>query len=950
MKKLHIAFVLYFILTSWLYAQNEKIDLLLKWKHQFQFAGYYMAKEKGFYNDLELDVNIKVSLDKDTPTKLEDMHSTYAILDPSALIEQKNDRKIRALAAIFQQSPVIFLSLKSNDIKSPQDFVGKNIVAILEKNNATLATLLKKEGIKNNQFNLIQKYPSINDLIENKADIISAYLTDSPYLLKEMGYEYNIIDPLAYGIDFYGDMIFTSQNEVSNHPNRVKRFLSATFKGWYYALNNIDETIEVIKNKYKSELDIKTLKYEALKTKELIMPERIPIGQINNTKINSILTIFDELGYINLNKNEKNINILQSNNFNISFVEFWKNLTLEEKNFLKNHKKIVLGVRDNFLPFYGLNNEGNKKGLIVDLNKKFENLLGINLELKPILIKNMSDKLKKGEIDLFYGTKVAHGGDYLYTKPFATYSAAAFSKDKNLKINSIESLKNKKVAVLKGTNAKKYLKDITVIEKKDIFDLLNSISSGEADILIDAKPSVEYYKKNYKVNKLYLNGIFYQYLLNLSLVMKKDQLILKHIFDKAIKYIGEKNLEKLFAPLTSNENNFNKLKLNQKEVDFLTKHSTVTVGTDINWPPFDFTKNGVAQGYSVDFLKLIEQKTGLHFKFINKYPWHETVNLFKHKKIDMLSIIGKNKEREKFTLFTAPILSSSISIAYKKGTTEKTIEFFNTNSLKLGVIKDYWIVDKIKSLYPHIKVVEYKSSVDAFKDISNGKIGGFIGTTNFLSYQINRNLFTDISLSSPVILKNKSHEKYFIGVRKDLPILYSIIQKAIDSIKEDEILKLYTKWFGNMLEGSISKKLLLSDAQKEFLSSHKDIRLGIDTSWPPFDFVDEKGNYQGIIKDITNYIFKNNLELNIKPITQTNWNKHIKAIEDKKIDVIAGIVKSPKRSEKMLFSNPYLKLPLVIVGKSNNILIDSLSDLKGKEVGVIKGYITYNILKENIHL
>lgn len=210
------------------------------------------------------------------------------------------------------------------------------------------------------------------------------------------------------------------------------------------------------------------------------------------------------------------------------------------------------------------------------------------------------------------------------------------------------------------------MNDIKVFPKNDVFELLESIFLDESEILLGTLPTIEYYKNKYKLKDLYLNGIFYQNPIQLSLAFEKDNFLLKSIFDKAIEYIGERELGKLFNIWISDERYENHLKLTEEERSFLANKSVIKVGTDQNWAPFEFFKNGKSQGYAIDFLGLIEKRLGISFELANQYPWDETVEKFKNKELDMMSLVAKNEAREKYMLFTSPILSSTIGLAYKK--------------------------------------------------------------------------------------------------------------------------------------------------------------------------------------------------------------------------------------------------------------------------------------------
>ncbi|MBL4760849.1 MAG: ABC transporter substrate-binding protein [Mariprofundaceae bacterium] len=117
--KLLCVLLSFFLTSSFAYAGHGKISLQLKWKHQFQFAGYYMALENGYYRDASLDVNIiEGDSEKQPIQQVLNHHSTYAITDTGALLARANGKPIKALAAIFQHSPSALMVLKSSGINT----------------------------------------------------------------------------------------------------------------------------------------------------------------------------------------------------------------------------------------------------------------------------------------------------------------------------------------------------------------------------------------------------------------------------------------------------------------------------------------------------------------------------------------------------------------------------------------------------------------------------------------------------------------------------------------------------------------------------------------------------------------------------------------------------------------------------------------------------------------
>jgi ABC-type nitrate/sulfonate/bicarbonate transport system substrate-binding protein len=104
----------------------EKISLQLKWHHQFQFAGYYAALEKGFFRDEGLEVELK---DRDVAqNNVEQVlqgESQYGIADSVLFLYQAQKSPIVIIAPIFQHSPNVLLTLKSSGIDSPYKLIGK---------------------------------------------------------------------------------------------------------------------------------------------------------------------------------------------------------------------------------------------------------------------------------------------------------------------------------------------------------------------------------------------------------------------------------------------------------------------------------------------------------------------------------------------------------------------------------------------------------------------------------------------------------------------------------------------------------------------------------------------------------------------------------------------------------------------------------------------------------
>ena len=210
-------------------AELEKVSLQLKWKHAFQFAGFYMAKEKGFYHDAGLEVEIREMSAKTSLTdEVISGRATYGVSDSALVPSKLSGKPVVALSVIFQHSPLALLTLKSSGIDVPEKLQGKRVMMFDEEMNASLNSMLKSQNIFYGDFKRIPHSFSIEELINGKTDAYEVYFTDQPHQLELLNIEYNLLKPGEYGYDFYGDILFTSQHELTLYPQRTSAFNKAS--------------------------------------------------------------------------------------------------------------------------------------------------------------------------------------------------------------------------------------------------------------------------------------------------------------------------------------------------------------------------------------------------------------------------------------------------------------------------------------------------------------------------------------------------------------------------------------------------------------------------------------------------------------------------------------------------------------------------------------------------
>jgi len=259
----------------------EKVSLQLHWKYQFEFAGFIAAKEKGFYRDAGLDVELKeYRFGQNVVDEILNDKSTYGIYNSNLLELYMIGKPIKLMASFFKRSAIVIIT--KPDIKTIKDLRGKTIMAAGKKDfDSNFKYIFDEENIDIDSLKFIPHTYDIQSFINGKCDAMTAFISDQPYQLDKLGVKYNIIDPTEYGIYNLQLELFTTQDEIKYHNARARVFKEASIKGWKYALSHREELIKVIKTKYNPSLSYDFLSNEAKKTELLLLPKVYNIGSID---------------------------------------------------------------------------------------------------------------------------------------------------------------------------------------------------------------------------------------------------------------------------------------------------------------------------------------------------------------------------------------------------------------------------------------------------------------------------------------------------------------------------------------------------------------------------------------------------------------------------------------------------------------------------------------------
>ena len=275
----------------------KPITVQLKWHHQFQFAGYYAAIEKGFYRQAGLEVSLlEAEPGLDPISVVLNKQAEFGVGTSELVLAFNKGAPISILGVIMQHSPLNLMTLTDSGIDHIHKFVGKTLS--IEPNSAELFAYMQSEGINRHALTLETHSHNVDDLIHKKVDVMSVYSTDEPYMLDEQGIGYQLFSPRMSGIDFYGDNFFTLQSLVEEDPQLVRDFYTATINGWKYAMSHQEEIIQLIYQKYSQRKSLDHLRFEAKSMEDLMIPMLIEPGYMTQGRWRHIADTYHSLGLV----------------------------------------------------------------------------------------------------------------------------------------------------------------------------------------------------------------------------------------------------------------------------------------------------------------------------------------------------------------------------------------------------------------------------------------------------------------------------------------------------------------------------------------------------------------------------------------------------------------------------------------------------------------------------
>jgi len=869
-----------------------------------------------------------------------DGEAEYGVAEAGLLAERMKGEPVVLLKQIFQHSPLVFLSLKKSGINTPYDLVGKKVMSDFKGlSDAPLLEMMQATIGDMEQVKIVPHSHSLDELITGKVVAVSAYITNQPYMLKQQGVEFNILNPQNFGIDFYGDNFFTTEAEIKSHPDRVKKMIRATLKGWEYALAHPQEIIDLILEKYNPNLSRDQLVYSAKMTDLMILSEITSLGTVTLQRYKQIADTYKKAGLADAEAN--------LSDFIYGSEKITKptklNLTAEEKAWLKSRPTVVVRV-SNYPPFHFMD-QGKPAGYSVDMMNQIATLAGFDVRYVsdipwPEGVEHV--RQRDGEVDLLLtAMNTLERREFMaFTKDYLKLTYRIFTRADDDSIEDMDDLAGKTVAIEKGFAVVKKIRDsypdITVVEVGGHApDVLRLVAAGEADAYIGILPVTNYHMVNQGILNIKVAGFTTFEYNTQAFGLRKDWPELASIIDKALSAISLEDRQALQRKWGLREllrEKHKTIQLTQEEQAWINAHPKIVLGIGETWKPW-IIKNpdGSFSGVDAEIVELLNQRLGTNISF-ELGQWADMVKKLENKEIDGLSSSAVQDERRSFALFTDSYTTRFKMAFVRSGNPLNITSPEDLAGKRITTFKGDRHAEKLASKYPGVTLVGKNTSSEQFDAVLSGEADALIGS-KIISYTMAEQ---EIDFLTPVFTVGQPLKLVF-SIRKDWPEFVRILNKGLLSISETERLEIQNRYptqQGKIKEAD--KLVTLSDEEQAWLQAQPKIVLGVGETWRPWIIKNPDGSFSGIDADIVE-LLNRRLGTNIT-FEVGQWSDMVEKLKNKEIDGLSSSAVHDERRSFALFTDHYTShFKMAFVRSDNPMNITSPEDLVGKRIAMHKG-------------
>jgi len=380
------------------------------------------------------------------------------------------------------------------------------------------------------------------------------------------------------------------------------------------------------------------------------------------------------------------------------------------------------------------------------------------------------------------------------------------------------------------------------------------------------------------------------------------------------------------------------IQFSNAELEWIKKNPRIVFHTDNNSPPYQYQSlSGSIQGITVDLLKVLQKHTGIEF-VIECHTQKEYVNLANMGDAQIFGMWPRfaSNAVEDFSP-SVTIINGYLSLfAESRAKVQSLLDVTKSRVVTISGTNNR-LPDEFST---RNTIVEVNSTQEAISYVLSGKADYMLEFSEVAKYHLQKN---QVSTINEVYTHSVPDEGVFM-IHKDSPQLLSIVNKCISELEQSDVAMVMKKWHSTRKNHSL---INLSREEQEWLKQNPVIRIGSDGLWPPIEWINQAGDFNGLAIDYMKEVEKITGVTFQLEIENDWWGAILPAAGKKRVDGFLALTRTPERDKLLTFTKPYISFPLKLFTRSSSPYIGDLSELHGKRVAVGENYVGEYFLKRD---
>ncbi|NDV23289.1 transporter substrate-binding domain-containing protein [Desulfovibrio sp. JC022] len=586
------------------------------------------------------------------------------------------------------------------------------------------------------------------------------------------------------------------------------------------------------------------------------------------------------------------------------------------------------------IPFEFQNSEGQADGLIIDSWKLWSEKTGRELDFKSAPWNETLNMIKNGQVDAHAGLFYSKERDkYLdYGVPLTRGDTHIFYH-KSLPVMGNDDIRPYRVGVLAGDLAADYLRkeqpETVLMKYPDFNSMMSDLENGKLMVFVaETLVGLTYLQQSGLASKFWYKTSQPLY--------RNDWLVAVPQGRKDVLHMINEGMEKITPQEKRTINRHWVATAKGRDPDSLT------IALDRDYPPFSLIgPDGESTGLLVELWKAWSERTKIPVDFIPD-SWAGTMEAVKNGNADIHSGLFQSEARDKFLKFSSPLFKVDTALFFRSD--HKPVRLAEMSGKRVAVLTDSFQQSYLEEKFPKIEAVPYPDGEAMILAVLNGSVDGLLHEVLPVDAELDGWQMKGALIKAPDTVFSNSIRA---GVLKGRPELLEKIDRGFKEIPYQVYADIEKRWVSDPDElyySGQSDSFQLSDAELKWLDEHPQISIAIMNAWPPLDYVNERGEPEGLGVDYVNMLNKR-LGGRLK-IVPGPFKENLEAVKEKRIDALMDVTPKKDREPYVEFTNPYMIIPHVIVGRTDGDEFLIEKDLAAKSIALERGFFSVKYFRD----